>query len=47
MDNITITLSKDDAQKIFDFITAHLEVVNDEPEVEQFMMDLECLLEDA
>ena len=46
MANITITLTEEEAAKVFDFITTHLEVVNDEPEVEQFMMDLECLLED-
>lgn len=46
MENITITLTKEEATKVFDFITTHLEVVNDEPEVEQFMVDLEGLLED-
>lgn len=45
MKNITITLSQEEAHKIFDFITTHLEVINDDPEVEQFMMDLEQELE--
>lgn len=29
------------AKAVYDFIKDHLEVVNDEPLVEQFMMDLE------
>lgn len=45
MKNITITLSQEEARKVFDFITTHLEVINDDPEVEQFMMDLEQELE--
>lgn len=29
------------AKAVYDFIRDHLDVVNDEPEVEQFMIDLE------
>lgn len=36
-----ITIDRNTAQKLYDFITEHLAVINDAPEVEQFMMYLE------
>ena len=36
-----ITIDQNTAAKLYDFITRHLDVVNDEPEVEQFMLLLE------
>ena len=36
-----INITRDEAVELFNFIVAHLEVVNDTPYVEQLMMDLE------
>lgn len=41
MEDITMTLTREEGLRVLDFITRHLEVVNDEPEVEQFMIELE------
>lgn len=43
---IQITLTKIAAEQILEFITEHLEVVNDTPHVEQLMIDLEQAIEE-
>lgn len=40
-----ITLDRDTALKLFNFIRTNLTVVNDEPEVEEFMLSLEELFD--
>ena len=40
-----ITINRDDALKLFNFIRTNLSVVNDEPEVEDFMLTLEDLFD--